>query len=42
MGLGSKGLPIGVQVVGGINSDHLTIKVAEELEAAFGGWVPPS
>jgi len=42
MGLGSKGLPLGVQIVGGMYSDHLTIKVAEELESAFGGWIPPS
>ncbi|ODM88194.1 Fatty-acid amide hydrolase 2 [Orchesella cincta] len=42
LGLGSKGLPLGVQVVGGMHSDHITISVAEELERAFGGWVQPS
>ncbi|ODM88927.1 Fatty-acid amide hydrolase 2 [Orchesella cincta] len=42
LGLGSKGLPLGVQIVGGMHSDHITISVAEELERAFGGWVQPS
>jgi fatty acid amide hydrolase 2 len=41
LGLGSEGLPLGVQVVGGSGSDHLTIAVALELERGFGGWVPP-
>ena len=41
MGLGKQGVPIGFQVVGGPYSDRLTIAVAEELERAFGGWVPP-
>lgn len=41
MGLGREGVPIGFQVVGGPYSDRLTIAVAEELESAFGGWVPP-
>ncbi|ODM87466.1 Fatty-acid amide hydrolase 2 [Orchesella cincta] len=42
LGLGSKGLPLGVQIVGGMHSDHITISVAQELERAFGGWVQPS
>jgi fatty acid amide hydrolase 2 len=42
LGLNSQGLPLGVQIVGGMYSDHLTIKVAEELDQAFGGWVHPS
>lgn len=42
LGLGTKGLPLGVQIVGGMHSDHLTIMVAEELEAAFGGWIQPT
>ena len=42
LGLGSKGLPLGVQIVGGMLSDHLTIMAAEELEQAFGGWVQPN
>lgn len=35
------GLPIGLQIVSGLYSDHLTIAVAEEIERAFGGWVKP-
>ena len=31
-----------LQVIGGLNQDRLTIAVARELEAAFGGWVDPS
>lgn len=42
MGLNSEGLPIGIQVVGNINQDRLTLAVALELEKAFGGWVPGS
>lgn len=41
MGLSRAGLPLGVQVVGGEGSDHVTIAVAEALERALGGWVPP-
>ncbi|KAK1133825.1 hypothetical protein K0M31_011612 [Melipona bicolor] len=41
LGLNKQGLPIGIQVVGGLHQDHLTIAVAEELERGFGGWVPP-
>lgn len=42
MGLSRDGTPLGVQVVGAMNRDHLTIAVAQELEKAFGGWIPPS
>jgi fatty acid amide hydrolase 2 len=42
LGLGSKGLPLGVQVVGRRDQDHVTIAVALELERVFGGWVPPT
>ena len=42
LGLGSKGLPLGVQVVGRRDQDHVTIAVALELERAFGGWVAPT
>ena len=38
----SGGLPLGVQVAGAPGSDHVTIRVAEALEDAFGGWVPPT
>jgi fatty acid amide hydrolase 2 len=41
LGLGSKGLPLGVQVVGCRDRDHVTIAVALELERALGGWVLP-
>jgi fatty acid amide hydrolase 2 len=41
LGLGAKGLPVGVQVVGRRDRDHVTIAVAMHLERAFGGWVPP-
>lgn len=42
MGLNEDGLPIGFQVVAAPNQDRLCLAVAEELEKAFGGWVPPS
>ena len=41
LGLGQKGLPLGVQVAAGNGRDHVAIAVAIELERAFGGWVPP-
>jgi fatty acid amide hydrolase 2 len=41
LGLDSKGLPLGVQVVAGRDRDHVAIAVALELERAFGGWVRP-
>lgn len=41
LGLGAKeGLPTGVQIVANTNQDRLCLAVAEELENAFGGWVP--
>ena len=42
LGLGSEGLPLGVQVVAGRGRDHVSVAVAQELERAFGGWVPPA
>lgn len=42
LGLGSEGLPLGIQVVANHHQDHLTLAVASELEKAFGGWVCPS
>ncbi|EFX90254.1 hypothetical protein DAPPUDRAFT_205366 [Daphnia pulex] len=42
LGLGSWGVPLGVQVVGNLHNDHHTLAVAAELERAFGGWVSPS
>uniref|UniRef100_A0A182ITX2 Amidase domain-containing protein n=1 Tax=Anopheles atroparvus TaxID=41427 RepID=A0A182ITX2_ANOAO len=41
LGLGREGLPVGLQVVGGVNQDRLCLAVACELERAFGGWVAP-
>lgn len=44
LGLGGgrhSGLPLGVQVVAAAGRDHVTIAVARELEALFGGWVDP-
>lgn len=41
MGLNSRGLPLGVQVVAGYDRDHRSIAAALELERVFGGWVPP-
>jgi fatty acid amide hydrolase 2 len=42
LGLDARGLPLGVQVVGGRGQDHVTIAVAVALERALGGWVPPA
>ncbi|MEE2828013.1 MAG: amidase [Myxococcota bacterium] len=42
LGLDSRGLPLGTQVAAGRGQDHITVAVAQELERAFGGWVPPS
>lgn len=41
LGLDKRGLPLGVQVIGAHFNDHVTIAVAQALEQAFGGWVPP-
>lgn len=41
LGLDARGLPVGVQVAARNANDHVTIRVAEELERAIGGWVPP-
>jgi fatty acid amide hydrolase 2 len=41
LGLGSGGLPVGVQVAAAPGADHLSIAIALELEAVFGGWVQP-
>lgn len=41
LGLGSEGLPLGIQVVADYNNDRLCLAVAAELEKAFGGWVAP-
>jgi fatty acid amide hydrolase 2 len=41
LGVGDKGLPLGVQVVAGAGRDHVAIAAAIELEDLFGGWVDP-
>jgi fatty acid amide hydrolase 2 len=41
LGLGRRGLPLGVQVAAAADNDHVSIAVALALEDAFGGWVPP-
>ena len=41
LGLDSKGLPMGIQVVARRNNDHLALAVARELEREFGGWTQP-
>lgn len=41
LGLSPKGLPVGVQVAAAHGADHLSIAIALELEAVFGGWVSP-
>lgn len=42
LGLTSRGLPLGVQVVAARGQDHSSIAVAMTLENSFGGWKPPS
>jgi fatty acid amide hydrolase 2 len=42
LGLGSAGLPLGVQIIAGPARDHLSVAVAQFLEREFGGWVPPA
>jgi len=42
LGLDRNGLPLGVQVAAAPGHDHLTLAVALELQAAFGGWQPPA
>ena len=41
LGLNAAGLPVGVQVIGAPGQDHRTIAVAQALEQACGGWIPP-
>ena len=41
-GLNADGLPLGFQVVASHGNDHVTIAVAQQLERALGGWVPPA
>lgn len=41
LGLGSEGLPLGIQCAANYNNDRLCLAVACELEKAFGGWQSP-
>lgn len=41
LGVSGPPLPMSVQIVGPHMGDALTIRVAMELEAHLGGWVPP-
>lgn len=41
LGRNSQGLPTGVQIAAGLGRDHVTIRLAMELEQALGGWSPP-
>jgi fatty acid amide hydrolase 2 len=41
LGLGSEGLPLGVQVIAAPGRDHVSVAIAQFLEREFGGWVPP-
>jgi len=41
LGLGARGVPLGLQIAGAHGNDHLTMAVAFGLERRFGGWVPP-
>ncbi|MEC7249707.1 MAG: amidase, partial [Pseudomonadota bacterium] len=41
-GLGSDGLPIGLQLVGGPYQDRRTIEVSRLISDAIGGFVAPS
>ncbi|KDR15404.1 fatty-acid amide hydrolase 2 [Zootermopsis nevadensis] len=41
MGMNERGLPIGIQIVAAPFEDRLSIAVANELQAAFGGWTEP-
>ena len=41
LGLGAKGLPLGLQVLAGHGRDDISIAFALLMEKEFGGWVPP-
>ncbi|CAL1275222.1 unnamed protein product [Larinioides sclopetarius] len=41
LGLGGKGLPLGMQIIGAMNQDRLTMAASVELERVFGGWISP-
>ena len=41
IGHDDKGLPIGVQIIGGYLEDRTTIEFAGLIEREFGGFTPP-
>jgi amidase len=41
LGLSPQGLPVGVQIVGPWLEDRTPLKLAEQIEREFGGFVPP-
>jgi amidase len=41
IGFSAEGLPVGVQIVGPWLEDRTPVKLAELIERAFGGFVPP-
>ena len=41
LGLSTEGLPVGVQIVGPWLEDRTSLRLAELIERAFGGFVPP-
>ena len=41
LGIGSWGVPLGIQVVAAKNQDRNSLYVALQLEKMFGGWVAP-
>lgn len=42
LGLGSWGVPLGIQMVAGKNMDRNSLAMAVEIEKLFGGWIPPT
>ncbi|MFM0729626.1 amidase [Paraburkholderia sediminicola] len=42
IGMSAEGLPIGVQIVGPAFEDRTPLKLAQLIEAEFGGFVPPA
>lgn len=42
IGLNSEGVPVGVQIVGGPDSENMLINIAQDLEEGFGGWKAPA
>jgi len=42
LGLSNSGLPLSVQIVAGMNQDHLCLSACEAIEKGFGGWTPPT